>query len=103
MKMGDPRVHLREWLTCGYVVCRDSSTTKHATKRFHAINHPMVRSFEFSEDRRYRYVNLNIAPNGVDAVIDRVGHNRRSIGSRYATVNRCARVGARERGGSEHG
>ncbi len=31
MKMGDPRVHLRDWLTCGYVGCRDSSKTKHAT------------------------------------------------------------------------
>ena len=82
MKMGDPRVHLREWLTCGYVGCRDSSKTKHATRHSHAANHPIVQPFEPGEDRRCCCVNESTAPNGVDAVFDRVGHNPRSIGSR---------------------
>ncbi len=101
--MGDPRVYLRKFLPYRLVGCQDSPKTKHAISRFQAIDHPMVRSFEPGEERRYRYVNENIAPNGVDADFERVGHDSRSIGSSYSTVNKCARVGARERGGTEHG
>ena len=103
MKMGDPRVHLRKFLPCRLVGCQDSPKTEHAIRRFQYIDHPRVRSFDPGEDRRYCYVNQNIAPNGVDAVFVRVGHDLSSIGSSYSTVNRCARVGARERGGIEHG
>jgi uncharacterized UBP type Zn finger protein len=47
--MGDTWVHLRECLTCGHVGCCDSSRDKHATKHFHATNHPIVASFELGE------------------------------------------------------
>lgn len=44
LKMGDTWVHLRLCLTCGHVGCCDSSKNKHATKHFHATQHPLVRS-----------------------------------------------------------
>lgn len=46
---GDRWVHLRLCLTCGHVGCCDSSTNKHATKHFHATQHPLVRSLEPGE------------------------------------------------------
>ena len=46
IKLGDTWVHLRLCLTCGNVACCDSSKNKHATKHFHAVKHPIIRSFE---------------------------------------------------------
>jgi uncharacterized UBP type Zn finger protein len=56
LKTGDTWVHLRLCLTCGHVGCCDSSKNKHATKHFHATNHPVMRSFERGEDWGWCYV-----------------------------------------------
>lgn len=53
---GDWWVHLRLCLTCGHVGCCDSSPNKHATKHFHAAQHPIVQSFEPNEDWSWCYV-----------------------------------------------
>ena len=39
-----------ECLICGHVGCCDTSKSKHATKHFHAAEHPIVKSFEPGED-----------------------------------------------------
>lgn len=49
VKIGDHWVHLRLCLTCGHVACCDSSKNRHATKHFHAVGHPLVRSIEPGE------------------------------------------------------
>ncbi|MFL5607281.1 MAG: ubiquitin carboxyl-terminal hydrolase 14 [Gemmatimonadaceae bacterium] len=49
-------VHLRLCLECGHVGCCDSSQGKHATKHFHATQHPVMRSFEPGEDWAFCYV-----------------------------------------------
>jgi uncharacterized UBP type Zn finger protein len=49
-------VHLRLCLTCGHVGCCDNSPNKHATKHFHRVRHPVIRSFEPGEDWGYCYV-----------------------------------------------
>jgi uncharacterized UBP type Zn finger protein len=49
-------VHLRLCLECGHVGCCDSSPGKHATKHFHATQHPIIRSFEPGEDWAFCYV-----------------------------------------------
>ena len=49
VKMGDTWVHLRLCLICGNVGCCDSSKNKHATKHFHATQHPLIRSIEPGE------------------------------------------------------
>ena len=49
LKMGDRWVHLRMCLECGHVGCCDSSKNKHATKHFHALKHPIMRSVEPGE------------------------------------------------------
>jgi uncharacterized UBP type Zn finger protein len=46
VKMGSGWVHLRECLVCGHVGCCDSSPNTHATKHFHATQHPVMRSVE---------------------------------------------------------
>jgi uncharacterized UBP type Zn finger protein len=56
LKIGDRWVHLRMCLTCGHVGCCDSSKNKHATKHFHATNHPIVRSVEPGERWRWCYL-----------------------------------------------
>ena len=53
---GSRWVHLRLCLTCGHVGCCDSSPNKHATKHFHRIKHPVIRSFEPGENWRWCYV-----------------------------------------------
>lgn len=55
LKMGDTWVHLRLCLICGHVGCCDSSKNKHASKHFHAVGHPLVRSFERGEDWMWCY------------------------------------------------
>jgi uncharacterized UBP type Zn finger protein len=55
-KIGGWWVHLRECLVCGKVGCCDSSPNKHATKHFHEIKHPVMRSVEPGETWGYCYV-----------------------------------------------
>jgi uncharacterized UBP type Zn finger protein len=56
VKLGDTWVHLRECLVCGHVGCCDSSKGKHATKHFHATEHPVMRSVEPGEQWGWCYV-----------------------------------------------
>ena len=56
VKRGDSWVHLRECLVCGKVGCCDSSKNKHATKHFHATEHPVMRSVEPGEHWGWCYV-----------------------------------------------
>ena len=50
LKTGDTWVHLRLCLECGHVGCCDSSKNKHATKHFHRMKHPIMKSFERGEN-----------------------------------------------------
>jgi uncharacterized UBP type Zn finger protein len=56
LRTGDTWVHLRECLICGHVGCCDSSPNRHASKHFHATEHPIVKSFEPGEDWRWCFV-----------------------------------------------
>ena len=56
LKTGDQWVHLRLCRTCGHVGCCDDSKNKHATKHFHATNHPIITSIEPGEDWSWCYV-----------------------------------------------
>ncbi len=56
LQMGDEWVHLRLCETCGHVGCCDDSKNKHATKHFHATQHPIIKSFEPGEEWGYCYV-----------------------------------------------
>jgi uncharacterized UBP type Zn finger protein len=56
LAMGDTWVHLRLCLTCGHVGCCDSSKNKHATRHFHATQHPIMRSLEPGETWGWCYV-----------------------------------------------
>ena len=56
LKAGTRWVHLRLCLTCGHVGCCDQSPGTHATRHFHATEHPMMRSFEPREDWGWCYV-----------------------------------------------
>ncbi len=44
IKTGSGWVHLRTGQTCGKTHCCDSSPNQHATKHFHASQHPVVAS-----------------------------------------------------------
>jgi uncharacterized UBP type Zn finger protein len=61
VKLGDSWVHLRMCLACGQVGCCDSSKNKHATKHFHAVQHPLMRSIEPGEAWVWCYVDQIIA------------------------------------------
>ncbi len=56
LKTGDAWVHLRLCLVCGHVGCCDSSPNRHATKHFHATDHPVIRSIEPGETWGWCYV-----------------------------------------------
>ena len=56
LKLGDEWVHLLLCLTCGHVGCCDSSKNKHATRHFHAVRHPVMRSLEPGENWGWCYV-----------------------------------------------
>jgi uncharacterized UBP type Zn finger protein len=56
LKIGDRWVHLRICLVCGHVGCCDSSKNKHATKHFHATQHPIIQSFEPRENWVWCYL-----------------------------------------------
>ena len=49
-------VHLRICTQCGHVGCCDNSPNRHATRHFHATQHPIIRSFEPGEDWYYCYL-----------------------------------------------
>jgi uncharacterized UBP type Zn finger protein len=49
-------VHLRMCMECGKVGCCDNSPNKHATKHFHEVGHPLIRSAEPGEDWVWCYV-----------------------------------------------
>ena len=53
---GDTWVHLRLCLECGHIGCCDSSKNKHATKHFHRVKHPVIRSFQPGERWLWCYV-----------------------------------------------
>ncbi len=54
--MGAQWVHLRLCLQCGHVGCCDDSPNKHATKHFHRVDHPVLRSYEPGETWAYCYI-----------------------------------------------
>ena len=56
VKAGDTWIHLRMCLDCGHVGCCDSSKNKHATRHFHATQHPLMRSIEPGESWVWCYV-----------------------------------------------
>jgi uncharacterized UBP type Zn finger protein len=56
VKLGDTWVHLRQCMICGQVGCCDSSKNKHATKHFHAVKHPIMKSIEPGESWGWCYV-----------------------------------------------
>jgi hypothetical protein len=56
LKMGDTWVHLRMCEECGHVGCCDSSKNKHATKHFHATQHPIITSIQPGEHWKFCYV-----------------------------------------------
>ncbi|HUI83707.1 MAG TPA: UBP-type zinc finger domain-containing protein [Candidatus Binatia bacterium] len=56
VELGDRWVHLRLCLECGHVGCCDSSKNKHATKHFHRLGHPLIRSIEPGETWMWCYV-----------------------------------------------
>ena len=56
LRTGDRWLHLRLCLACGHVGCCDSSPGRHATKHFHATEHPLVQSHEPGESWRWCYV-----------------------------------------------
>lgn len=61
IKTNDTWVHLRTCQTCGTTLCCDSSKNKHATKHFHASDHPVVASAEPGERWLWCYVNEQMA------------------------------------------
>src|SRR5262245_24574406 len=56
LRQGQRWVQLRMCLTCGRVGCCDSSRGAHATARFFATGHPIVRSLQPGETWRWCYV-----------------------------------------------
>jgi hypothetical protein len=55
LKIGGQWVHLRLCETCGHVGCCDNSPNRHATKHYHASDHPIIKSYEPGEDWGYCY------------------------------------------------
>ena len=56
MRIGSGWLHLRLCMECGHVGCCDSSPNRHATKHFHATNHPIIKSFQPGEEWGWCYV-----------------------------------------------
>ena len=55
LAIGARWVHLRICLTCGHVGCCDDSPNRHATKHYHATQHPVITSGEPDETWAYCY------------------------------------------------
>jgi hypothetical protein len=49
-------LHLRACQSCGHIGCCDSSPGLHATRHFHAVAHPVIRSYEPGEGWFWCYV-----------------------------------------------
>ena len=49
LALGDTWVHLRVCQECGHVGCCDDSKNQHATKHYHATQHPVIASAEPGE------------------------------------------------------
>jgi uncharacterized UBP type Zn finger protein len=56
LKTGGRWVHLRMCMVCGHVGCCDSSPGKHASKHFHSVGHPVMRSMEPGEEWGWCFV-----------------------------------------------
>jgi len=56
LQLGDTWVHLRLCMVCGHVGCCDDSKNKHATRHYHATQHPIMRSLEPGEDWYFCFV-----------------------------------------------
>ena len=56
LAMGGTWVHLRLCMDCGHVGCCDDSPHRHATKHFHATQHPVIKSYEPGEGWAWCYV-----------------------------------------------
>ena len=56
LRAGQPWVHLRECLICGYVGCCDQSKNHHAKRHFSATQHAVMRSVEPGEAWGWCYV-----------------------------------------------
>ena len=56
LESGGTWVQLRLCTACGHVGCCDSSPNHHATRHFHAMGHPVIRSFEPGERWAWCYV-----------------------------------------------
>jgi len=56
LRIGSTWAHLRLCMTCGHVGCCDSSPNKHATKHFHATDHPIIKSFQPGEEWGWCFV-----------------------------------------------
>lgn len=56
LALGDAWVHLRTCQECGHVGCCDDSENKHATKYFHATQHPVITSAQPGELWLWCYV-----------------------------------------------
>lgn len=61
LRIGGRWVHLRLCMTCGHVGCCDSSPNRHATKHYHASDHPVVKSFEPGETWAWCYADDELA------------------------------------------
>ncbi len=46
LETGDEWVHLRLCRVCGHVGCCDDSPNRHATKHFHATQHPIIEGYD---------------------------------------------------------
>lgn len=60
LETGDTWVHLRLCMTCGHVACCDDSKNRHASKHFHAVHHPILKSFEPGEEWGWCFVDEEI-------------------------------------------
>ena len=49
-------VHLRVCMMCGHAGCCDSSPNRHATAHFHETFHPLIQSYEPTDDWWWCYV-----------------------------------------------
>ena len=53
--IGGRWVHLRRCVACGHIGCCDSSPNRHATAHHRTTSHPLVQSFEPSENWYWCY------------------------------------------------
>ncbi|HYD42088.1 MAG TPA: UBP-type zinc finger domain-containing protein [Anaeromyxobacter sp.] len=61
LRIGGRWVHLRLCMTCGHVGCCDSSPNRHATRHYHASDHPVVKSFEPGETWAWCYADQELS------------------------------------------